>query len=159
MDLTFRRDYDEKTLQMPTATEKTLRGVRYYHEAAATGKKGAVALNPTLRPESRLVAVEIAGGKETLFSPKGPLNWDELELVATIGESLPLDQLLPGKPVKIGERWKVSDDTMALLLGLEEITSNSVQMLPGRGHARGCTVSNWPGRWKGSCTGRAARSA
>ena len=74
MGLTFRRDYDEKTLQMPTATEKTLRGVRYYHEASATLRKGTVVQNPTLRPESRLVGVEIVGGKETLFSPKGPFN-------------------------------------------------------------------------------------
>ena len=73
--------------------------------------------------------MEIVGGKETLFSPKGPFNMDELELVTAVGESLPLDQLLPGKPVKIGDTWKVSDDTMALLLGLEEITSNSVQMV------------------------------
>ena len=40
-----------------------------------------------------------------------------------------MDQLLPGKPVKIGESWKISDDTIALLLALEEITSNSVQMV------------------------------
>jgi hypothetical protein len=54
---------------------------------------------------------------------------DELDLVATVGESLALDQLLPGKPVKTGESWKISDETIALLLGLEEITSNSVRMV------------------------------
>ena len=129
LGLTYRRDYDERTLQIPTATEKTLRGVRYYREASATGRKGSMAPNPALGPESRLVAVEIVGGKETLFSPKGPFNMDELELVTAVGESLALDQLLPGKPVKIGESWKISDDTMALLLALEEITSNSVQMV------------------------------
>ena len=127
--LTYRRDYDEKTLQIPTATEKALRGVRYYHEAAATLKKGTVAQNPTLRPENRIVGVEIVGGKETLFSPKGPFNWDELDLVATVGDSLPLDQVLPAKAVKIGESWKISDDTVALLLALEEISSNSVQVV------------------------------
>ena len=129
LGLTYRRDYDEKTLQIPTASEKTLRGVRYYREASATGRKGSMALKPALGPESRLVAIEIVGGKETLFSPKGPFNMDELELVTAVGESLPLDQLLPDKPVKIGDPWKVSDDTMALLLALEEITSNSVQMV------------------------------
>ncbi len=127
--LTCRRDYDEKALQLPTATEKTLRGVRYYHEASATLKKGTVVLHPVLGPENRIVGVEIVGGKATLFSPKGPLNMDELELVTAVGESLPLDQLLPSKPVKIGEQWRISDDTIALLLGLEEITSNSVQMV------------------------------
>ncbi len=129
VNLTCRRDYDEKTLQMPMATEKTLRGVRYYHEASATLKKGTIVQKPALRPENRLVGVEIVGGKETLFCPTGPLNWDELDLVATVGESLFLDQLLPGKPVKIGESWKISADTIVLLLGLEEITSNSVQMV------------------------------
>ncbi len=127
--LTCRRDYDEKTLQLPSETEKTLRGVRYYHEAAATGKKGSVVLNPTLRPERRLVAVEIVGGKATLFSPAGPFDVDDMELVTTVGESLPLDQLLPGKQVKIGESWKISDDTVALILALDEITSNSVEMV------------------------------
>ena len=127
VSLTCRRDYDEKTLQLPTDTEKTLRGVRYYHEASATLKRGTVAMTPTLRPENRLVGVEIIGGKETLFSPKGPFDMDELDLVAAVGESLSLDQLLPSKPLKIGDSWSISDDTVALLLGLEEITSNSVQ--------------------------------
>jgi len=129
LGLTCRRDYDEKTLQMPTVTEKMMRGVRYYHEAMASFRKGTATQNPTLGPENRTVGVEIVGGKETLFSPKGPFNWDELDLLATVGESLCLDQLLPAKPVKIGESWKISDDTMALLLALEEITSNSVQMV------------------------------
>ncbi len=127
--LTCRRDYDEKTLQMPTATEKMLRGVRYYHKASATLRKGTVAQTPTLRPESQIVGVEIVGGKSTLFSPRGPFSMDELELVTAVGESLCLDQLLPGKPTKIGSPWRISDDTTALLLGLEEITSNSVQMV------------------------------
>ncbi len=98
VSLTCRRDYDEKTLQIPTEADKTLRGVRYYHEASATLKRGTVVQNPTLGPESRLVGVEIVGAKATLFSPKGPFNMDELELVTAVGESLCLDQLLPGKP-------------------------------------------------------------
>ena len=128
LGLSFRRDYDEKTLQLPTATEKTtLRGVRYYRDASATGKKGSMALHPTLGSENRLVGIEIVGGKETIFSPKGPVNLDELELVTAVGESLPLDQLLPDKPVKVGDSWRISDDTIALLLALEEVTTNSVR--------------------------------
>ena len=74
MGLTCRRDYDEKTLQMPTATEKTLRGVRYYHEASATLRKGTVVQNPALRPESRLVGVEIVGRKGDPVLPQGPFQ-------------------------------------------------------------------------------------
>ena len=72
--------------------------MRYYHEASASVRKAAVVQNPALGPENRLVGVEIVGGKATLFSPKGPFSMDELELVTAVGESLPLDQLLPGKP-------------------------------------------------------------
>ena len=126
--LTCRRDYDEKTLEMPGPTEKTLRAIRFYHEADATLKKGTSAQNPTLRPENRLVGVEIVGGKATLFSPAGPVDVDGLELVTTLGESLCLDQLLPGKPVKIGDSWKISADTATLLLALDKVTSNSLQM-------------------------------
>jgi hypothetical protein len=122
------RDYDEKTLHLPAGAEKSLRSVRFYREAKATLKKAAAVQSPTIRPENRLVGVEIAGPKATLFSPKGPFNLDELELVTTVGDSLCLDQLLPDKAVKIGATWKVPDDTIALLLGLEEITTNSLQM-------------------------------
>jgi hypothetical protein len=126
--LTCRRDYDEKTLQLPGESEKTVRGVRYYHEASATLKKAAALLTPTLSADNRIVGVEIVGGKATLFSPKGPLNMDDLELVTAVGDSLSLDQLLPDKPVKLGQPWKLSSETIALLLGLEDIISNSAQM-------------------------------
>ena len=128
LGLTYRRDYDEKTLALPTVADKALRGIRFYHSASATGRKGTAVLKPKLGEESRLVAVEIVGGKETPFSPKGPLGMDELELVSAVGDSLPLDQLLPGKPVKVGDSWQPADDTLALLLALDEMSSNSVQM-------------------------------
>ena len=63
--------------------------------------------NPALRPENRLVGVEIVGGKETLFSPKGPFNLDELELVTTVGESLPLG---PVAARQAGEDRRVLED-------------------------------------------------
>ncbi len=125
--LSCRRDYDEKTLQLPTATDKTYSSVRYYHEASAKLKKGSVALNPALRPERRLVGVEIKGSKVMPFSLRGPLNVDELELLSAVGETLNLDQLLPTKPVKIGDSWPVSDETAAVLLALEDVTANSVR--------------------------------
>ena len=128
VNLSYNRDYDERTLQLPSATDKAARSVRYYQEASASLKKGSVAQSPALRPESRLVGVEILGGKETLFSPKGSFNWDDLDLVSTVGESLPLDQLLPEQAVRIGQSWKPSDEAIALLLALDEITLNSVQV-------------------------------
>ena len=125
--LSCRRDYDEKILQLPTATDKTYRAVRYYQEASAKLHKGSVALSPALRLERRLVGVEIRGPKVTPFSLRGPLNVDELELLSAVGETLNLDQLLPTKPVRIGDSWPVADETAAVLLALEDVTTNSVR--------------------------------
>jgi hypothetical protein len=125
--LSCNRDYDEKTLQLPTGADTTARAVRYYREAEAKISKGKVSLNPALRSGRRLVGVEISGSKLTPFSPRGPLNVDELELLSAVGDSLLLDQLLPAKAVKIGDSWPVSDETVALLLGLDEIGHNSIQ--------------------------------
>ena len=127
VSLECHRDYDEKTLQLPAAADKTLRGVRYYREATAKLHKGTADLSPSLRADRRLVGVEISGAKVTPFAPRGPLNVNELELLSAIGETLPLDQLLPDNAVKVGDSWAVSDETLALLLGLDEITANSVR--------------------------------
>jgi hypothetical protein len=129
--LECRREYDEKTLQLPSVKDTALRGVRFYQEASANFKKGDVAHKPVLRPENRTVGVEIAGEKATLFSLKGPFNVDELELATAVGESLCLDQVLPSKPVKCGDSWKIPDETIAVLLGLEDVTSSTVQVVLG----------------------------
>jgi hypothetical protein len=125
--LSCRRDYDEKTLQLPTSSDKTYRAVRYYQEASAKLHKGTVSLSPALRSDRRVIGVGIDGPKVTPFSPRGPLNIDELELLSAVGETLMLDQLLPSKPVKIGDSWPVPDETAAVLLALEEVTANSVR--------------------------------
>ena len=74
------------------------------------------------------MGVEISGEKLTPFSTRGPLSVDELELLSAVGETVPLDELLPAKPVKIGDSWPVPGATLALLLGLDEVTSNTVQV-------------------------------
>jgi hypothetical protein len=127
VSLACRRDYDEKTIQLPTDSDTTSRSVRYYREATAKLKKGPTELSPALRPEHRLVGVELNKAKVTPFCPRGPLDIDELELLSAVGDTLPLDQLLPAKPVKIGDSWPVPDDTLAVLLGLDEVTTNTVQ--------------------------------
>ncbi len=127
VNLTCRRDYDEKMLQLPSGSDKTYRAIRYYREASAKLQKGTVALNPSLRPDRRLVGVEIIGPKVTPFAPRGPLSVDELEVLSAVGETLPLDELLPAKAVKIGDSWAVPDETVAVLLGLDEVTTNTLQ--------------------------------
>lgn len=127
MAVSCRREYDEKTLAMPGKSTHTWRSIRSYNDAKAIVKKGDALEKPELRPDRRLVGVEITGPKVKPFCPRGPLNLDELELIIAAGESLPVDQLLPEGKVSVDQKWKTPDDMLAILLGLEEITTNSVE--------------------------------
>lgn len=84
-------------------------------------------LKPTLRPERRLIGVEIDSETATLFSPRGPLSRKELELIDVQGNSLLLDRFLPEKAVAVGESWKHSEGLMAALLGLDAVGRADVQ--------------------------------
>ncbi|HIQ20172.1 MAG TPA: hypothetical protein EYH34_02885 [Planctomycetes bacterium] len=118
--------YEERTLDVPAHQGIPFRSVRYYEKAAARVQAGEVSFVPVLRAERGVVVVHVQDGKPTVFSPQGPLTRDELELVDPLGNSLLLDQLLPEGPVRVGQKWKHSPETLAAILGLEQITSAAV---------------------------------
>jgi len=118
--------YDEKTLAVPEGPEGVLRSVRSYEKAEATIHIGNDEIRPMLREERRLIGVEATGPETTLFSPRGMLTREELDLVDPPGNSLVLDRLLPEKAVAVGDGWKLPDDVLAAICGLEEIGSNDV---------------------------------
>ena len=120
--------YDEKTLQM-AGGDRPLRSVRSYDRAAAVVKVGDDGTKPELREDRRLIAVEINGPKATLFCPRGILTREELDLVDVVGNSLLLDQLLPEKPVALGDAWKHPDAVVAALCGIETVRSNEVRSM------------------------------
>lgn len=125
MNGTCRLSYWEKTL---AAKADSRRSVRYYETARADVKFKDGAHQPSLSAERRLIgaAVDESSGA-TLFSLGDPLSRDELELIDMIGNSLVLDDLLPSRPVTVGDTWKPSDKTVAMLLGLDEVTRCQVQ--------------------------------
>ena len=43
-----------------------------------------------------------------VVSPTGPLTWYELELLQGLGDPLVLGDLLPDRPVRVGDRWRVA---------------------------------------------------
>jgi len=120
-------EYDEKTLEVPTAAGGRWRSVRAYDKAAAVIKRGEEGLKPSLRTERSLLAMQIDPKAATLFSPRGPLTRDELEVTDVLGNSLLLDRLLPEKPVPIGYSWKPPEKVIAVLLGLDAVSQCDVQ--------------------------------
>jgi len=119
--------YDEKSLELPTGSDRCLRSVRYYNKATAVIKVGDGGVKPTLRNDRRLVGVEADGPTVTLFSPEGTLSRTELDLIDVLGNSLLLDRLLPEKPVAIGDSWKVPKDVVTALLGLNAVAKSDVE--------------------------------
>lgn len=119
--------YDERTLEAPTASVDRLRSARYYDKLDAVITVEDEAIKPVLRPQRRLIGVEIAPPKTTLFSPHGMLTRDELDLIDVLANSLLLDRLLPEKEVAVGESWKHPDELVVALLGLDAARECEVQ--------------------------------
>ncbi len=118
--------YHEKSLVVSDASQGVRRSVRWYDKAEATIHIGGGEVRPVLRDERRLIGVEAAGPETTLFCPRGMLTREEVDLVDPPGNSLVLDQLLPEKPVAVGDKWKHADELLAAICGLEEVTSSDV---------------------------------
>lgn len=119
--------YDERSLSVPVLPEAPLRSVRCYDRALAAIQVDQEETHPTLRDDRRLVAVDIRGGKATLYSPAGPLSHDELDLVDLQANTLLLDRLLPADRVAVGAKWGHADDLLAMLLGLDAVSTNRVE--------------------------------
>ncbi len=119
--------YDEKTLQMDAAGRAASSTVRHYESAQATIEYRQGALQPRLREDRRIVAVSAPGPHDViLYSPLGPLDHDELDLIDVPANSALIDVLLPGRPVGVGETWSLQTDWLAPLLGLDAVHTSSI---------------------------------
>lgn len=119
--------YDEKTLELPAGSGDRLRSARYYDKLDAVIKVEDEVIKPALRPQRRLIAVEVDSPTVTLFSPHGTLTRDELDLIDVLGNSLLLDGLLPEKPVAVGEAWEHPEKLIVALLGLDAASQSDVK--------------------------------
>ena len=120
-------EYDEKTLHRAAKSDDACRSVRKYTKATAVNVVGGEEFRPTLRSARRLICAEAGGRTTVLFSPAGPLNRAELDLIEVQADSLLLDRLLPEKRVAVGDQWPHSEQLMAALFGLDEVSKTDVQ--------------------------------
>jgi len=120
-------DYCERPLRVPASPDLSARAIRYYDKSVAAIQVGPGSFKPTLREDRRLIGVEIRGPKVLIFSPRGPLTREELDLVDVHGNSLALDRLLPPRAVAVGETWKLGDSLLGVLCGLDTVTQSDAQ--------------------------------
>jgi hypothetical protein len=147
--------YEEKSLPATDGADRPLRSIRYYLKAEGTVQSGEYTYQPRLRDERRLIGAQIDGPEVTVFSPRGPLSSEELELVDVQANSLLLDRMLPARAVAVGSSWKIPDDLIAAVLGLEAVTNNeaaSVLKTVADGRARIETAGRVAGRVRGAAT-------
>lgn len=124
--VTGKVSYDERLLAV-SAPENVRRSVRHYHEASAEVKVGPGLAKPALNSERRIIVSQVDGVGAVLFSPSGPLNRTDLDVVDIQGNSLAVPGVLPNRSIQAGERWTLDREPLAVLLGLDIITQSDVQ--------------------------------
>jgi hypothetical protein len=148
--------YDERTLEMGAAGRGPIRAVRHYDLAEATIRAGDEQFTPRLRPERSLMAVRADDAKVTLFSPRGQLTWEELDLVDLPVSSLLVERFLPDRAVTQGETWTHSDDLITAMLRLDRIGKNEVQSKLAEVTAKSAIIE-MAGRVEGAINGVTTR--
>jgi hypothetical protein len=148
--------YDERTLEIPTTSAGCYRSLRFYDRADAVIKVADDGLKPALREERRLIGVKVDGSKATLFSPRGSLSRDELDLVDVLGNSLLVDGFLPERPVAKGESWTHRNSLVAAMLGLDELKTSDVRSTLGEVNDSSALI-DMAGRVEGAVDGVTTR--
>lgn len=116
--------YTERFLAIKA--DGTLKAARHYGVAEAKIQIKNTEMKQSLRNERRLFVIQHKGEDATLYSPIGPLTREELELVDAPGSSTVLAAIIPGKKTAIGDEWKLNNQTVARLLGLEAVSEQEV---------------------------------
>jgi len=103
-----------------------VRLLRSYQSAQAKIRLHESDLTTELRPERRLIAVQSSTKDAVLFSPRGPLTREELDLIEMPASSLALEAILPSGATKIGGQWPLTDTVVSRLLNLEAVSQQDV---------------------------------
>jgi hypothetical protein len=103
-----------------------LRLIREYQTAKADIRLHESDIANELRDDRRMICVQTGSKGTTIFSPRGPMTREELELVRVPGGGLVLETLIPQKTFKIGETWPVSDTSAARLLDLDSVSQHDL---------------------------------
>lgn len=104
------------------------RSVRLYDLAEAKMKVGQGDLTNALAEDRQTIVLQESKEQSDLFSPSGPLQREELDLLSVAGDSGLLPSLLPAKQVKSGDQWTPSQDVLTRLLRLEIINQSDVTL-------------------------------
>jgi hypothetical protein len=117
---TSRLAYDERVLAPDEGGDRIL---RVYRDVTFTRTLGGETQRQEVRPAvRRMVVLRSPEGKKAPFSPDGPLTFGEIDAVRVdLYSPVLVAGLLPGRAVKPGDTWPVTDAAVLDLTGLEKI--------------------------------------
>ena len=129
MSVSAKLQYTERRLANPTTATRSGSplAVRFYDVAEAVIKVDQSGIAPRLAEDRRLIVLENAGFRPTLYCPKGALPREQLDLIDAIGNSYVVDELLPQTPVADGQSWPSKPTAIAALLTLDSVAVCEVQ--------------------------------
>jgi hypothetical protein len=118
-------EYDERVLARTTdgQVQKT---ARIYRRIDFQRKVGDRLQESTIRPAVRRLVVLRRKNIEVPFSPDGPLQWGEIDLVRTDVFTPALVGLLPAQAVEPGSRWTARPEAVQELTDMEKMEEGSV---------------------------------
>jgi hypothetical protein len=119
-------DYVERLLE--EGMEGTAgKAARTYREAKVSITVDAEKIERTLRPERRFVMAQRERGQDGVlaYCPKGHFTREELDVTDHF-DTLAVSGLLPGKPVTIGETWKIGNVTTQALCHLQALSEHTL---------------------------------
>ena len=118
--------FRERRLTGTGRDAQSLRSIRYYDTAAATIKVNDQSTRMQLNPRRRMV---VAHGKREgplLYSPSGALNYEQLELLRTPGDSLSIQGLLPASEVEVGQEWHPPSWAIQMLTATDAVLKHEL---------------------------------
>jgi hypothetical protein len=117
--------YPERILAV-SAGGDVQKAARAYETAKAAITVGTDHAERGLRPERRLFVVQHYKDQSLVYSPAGPLTREELELTAGQFDSSAVTGVLAGKPIAVGETWKVPSAVVQALCNFEGLTEHTL---------------------------------
>ncbi len=103
-----------------------VRLVRQYTGAEAKFNLKNTEFAHQLRNDRRLMVLQTDGDSGNYFSPLGPLTREELDLIDVPGSGVLPELLLPGKELKVGETWTLTDAAVVRLLSLDAVHKQDI---------------------------------
>jgi len=119
LDINAALRYRERRLSGAGRDAEAFRALRHYREAEARVAVGQQITSSRLRDQRRMMVARGQRDGVSLYSPAGPMSYEELELLRVPGDSLAALTLLPPKEVETGEKWTIPSWAAQMLTGTE----------------------------------------